>query len=465
MIIKIEFTEKTKHEKFKITKRGDGRYVCRIPISYETSEDGKKTYQYKCVYGVDEMDVKMKRSDFIDRQIKAAAQVQLVSEMLITKLEEWLYVRKYKKVKPNSFDRLENTLDFQIIPALEALKIKDIRMDDVTTLHIEKIMTYNLNKGYSYSTLLKIQRFLVSFFSCYEDEIQKNPMRQYEFFTKESVQETQANLREQKEAALSKIAARKAEIAADGASKIYVTEEEEHLARMKLESQEDESDIHYFNDEEIQKIKDAIYNGYTIPFTSRSGNIVESARYFPKQGKFFLFLLYTGLRCGEATSLRYSDISFEDCTVNVCRNAVNVKNRDADGRATGKRNRNLASVKTATSKQLLSVSPYAIDILRELQAEEPEGYDGYILHNGKFQAISSITLWQRFNKLLKGAGVECCGLHSLRHTCATLLYEMTGGDIKFVSVQLRHKDTGFTARTYVHQSNKRTKEVLKDFQI
>jgi len=118
-----------------------------------------------------------------------------------------------------------------------------------------------------------------------------------------------------------------------------------------------------------------------------------------------------------------------------------------------------------TSKQLLTVSPYAIDIIRELQAEEPAGYDGYIVHNDSFQAISSKTLWQRFNKLLKGAGVQPCGLHSLRHTCATLLYEKTGGDIKLVSTQLRHKDTGFTAKTYVHQSNKRTKEILKDFQI
>lgn len=89
-----------------------------------------------------------------------------------------------------------------------------------------------------------------------------------------------------------------------------------------------------------------------------------------------------------------------------------------------------------------------------------------ILHNDKnHEASASKGLWQRFNKLLKGAGVECCGLHSLRHTCSTLLYEKTGSDIKFVSTQLRHNDTGFTAKIYVHQSNKRTKEVLKDFQI
>lgn len=465
MIVKIEFTESMKYEKFKVTKRGDGRYVCRIPISYETSEDGKKTYQYKSVYGVDEMDAKIKRAEFIDRQIQTATQEQHISEMLITKMEEWLYVHKYQKVKSNSFDRLENTLEYQIIPALETLKIKDIRIADVTTLHIEQIMKYNLNKGYSYSTLLKIKRFLVSFFSCYEDQITKNPMRQYQFYKKENVISTQANLRVQKAAALEKIAKRNAELAADGVSKIHITEEETHLAQMKLESQVDESDIHYFNTEEIEKMKDAIYNGYTVQFTSRSGNIVESARYYPKQGKFFLFMLSTGIRCGEATALRYSDMSFDDLTVNIYQNAVNVKSRDADGRATGKRNRNIGSVKTATSKQVLDISPYALEILSELKAEEPEGYDGYIVHNDKYQAISSKTLWQRFNKLLKGAGIECCGLHSLRHTFATILYEMTDGDIKLVSTQLRHNDTGFTAKTYVHQSKSKTQEVLNNFRV
>ena len=126
-------------------------------------------------------------------------------------------------------------------------------------------------------------------------------MRQYEFFTKECVMDTQASLQGRKEAAVAKIAQRKEELAAEGSSKIFITEEEAHLARLKLQSQEDESDIHYFNDEEIQKIKDVIENGYRIPFTSRSGNTVNSALYYPKQGKFFLFLLYSGLRCGEAS--------------------------------------------------------------------------------------------------------------------------------------------------------------------
>lgn len=465
MLHKITFTENMKYEKCTVTKRGDGRYFCRIPISYETDADGKKTHQYKSIYGVDENDVRIKRAEFIDSQIQANEQAQLISEMLITKMEEWLYTQKFKRLKGNSFDRLENTLDYQIRPALAALQIQDIRMNDVTTSHINQIMDYNLNKGYSYSTLLKIRRFLVSFFNYYEDEITLNPMRKYEFYAKESVLETQAELREQKEAVLAKKAQRKSEIKSSGSSKIFITEEEEHLSRMKLDSQVDERDIHYFNDEEIDKIKDAIYNGYTIKFTSRSGNVVESARYYPKQGEYFLFMMYTGIRCGEAISLCYSSVNFDKCTIDICQNAVNTKSRDKDGKATGTRNRKIASPKTKSSKQTITVSPYAIKILKSMQEKEPEGYDGYIVHNGKHKPISSKTLWQRLNKLLKGAGLEGCGVHSLRHTCATLLYAESGGDAKFVCQQLRQTDPGFTARTYIHQTQQRTTDILKNFRI
>ena len=465
MVHKIVFTENMKYEKCTVTKRSDGRYFCRIPVSYETDANGKKTHQYKSVYGVDENDVRIKRAEFIDREIHEAEQALLIKEMLITKMEEWLYTNKRNKMSPNSFDRMENTLDYQIRPALKALQIQDIRMNDVRTLHIEQIMDYNLQKGYSYSTLLKIQRFLVSFFKYYEDEITLNPMRKYEFYKKENVIATQVELQDTQKAIKAKKAQRDAEILAEGSSKIFLTEEEELLTRLKLVSQVDESDIHFFTEEEIEKIKDVIKNGYRLPVKSRSGNDVMSALYHPKQGEYFLFMMYAGIRGGEAVSLKYSDISFENETVNICRNEVNVKNRDKNGKATGSRTRKHGMPKTKASKQTITVSSDAIEILRTMKAKEPAGYDGYIVHNGYHKALAEKSLWQRFNKLLRGAGVTGCGLHSLRHTCATLLYALSSGDAKFVSEQLRHNDPGFTAKTYVHQSPKRSHELLQKFHI
>lgn len=56
----------------------------------------------------------------------------------------------------------------------------------------------------------------------------------------------------------------------------------------------------------------------------------------------------------------------------------------------------------------------------------------------------------------KRAGIEnCCGIHTLRHTFASLLY-LKGVDIKVISVILGHADTGFTYNTYIHLTGKQT---------
>ena len=306
-------------------------------------------------------------------------------------------------------------------------------------------MNCTLEKGYSYSTLKKTRDFLNEFFEFYEDELPRNPMKKYKLFHKNIVLEKQKGLQEDRAAAQAKIALQKDEIAIYGSSKIFVTEEEKSLARMQLKSQTSQKDIHIFTDEEIQKIKDTIKNGYRFRFHSRCGNEMSSAIYKPKQGAFFLFMLNSGIRAGEAVALQYSDFDFENYTVRIHATAVNTKERNADGSATGKRNRTFTSPKTERSDTILQLSPLAIQIIKDMKALEPPEYDGFVVHHD-YKPIAEKTLWQRFDKLLRGAGVQPCGLHSLRHTYGTKLYEATQ-DLKFVSQQLRHTDPSFTAKT------------------
>ena len=464
MIIKTKFTDKMKYEECSVTLRDDGRYFCRVQLSFEINDEGKKcNYRYKYIYGKDRNDVLMQRGEFIEQQVKAQAEAAITADLFTTKMHEWLYVHKLHTVKPNTFDRLEVTYEYQLLPALHDCGLDGIKLKDVSIFHIQQIMKWGLEKGYSYSTLLKMRNFLVAMFGFYEDDIPKNPMKKYVFFKKDVVIAKQKSLTAEQEAVKDKIAQRKEELEEYGYSKLLITEDEERLARLTLKSQTSQKDIHVFSDEEIDQLKDTIEHGYRISFTSRSGNEVESGLYIPKQGTFFLFMLNSGLRGGEAVALRYSDFDYENCTVHIHSNAVNTKVRNKDGSATGTRNKDISSTKTATSDSLLHLSPYAISIIKDLQAAEPPGYDGYILRNGNGH-IAEKALWQRFDKLLKGAGLPSCGLHTLRHTYASKLYEETH-DLKFVAQQLRHADPSFTAKTYVHQSDKRTKELLKDITI
>lgn len=447
-----------------IVKRKDGRYQCRVTISYDLDEVGNRcNYKYKYIYGVDRNDVLIKRAEFIEEQIRIQNETAVTEALLTTKMHEWLYKFKRKTVKPNSFDRVECTYLHQIIPALRGCNLAGIKLKDVKLGHIHDIMDFNLDKGYSESTLKKIRDFLKEFFEYCEDEIPKNPMKKYKFYSKTIILETQQSLVPRKAAAQEKISKKKNKEVAVQESPIMITEEEKALAKMKLQSQVNQRHIRVFTDEELQRIKDTIANGYRKQYQSRSGNDVLSGHYSPKQGIFFLFLLNSGIRAGEAVALKYSDFDYKNCTVHIKETAANTKIRNADGSATGRRQRTFTSPKTDRSDAVLHLSPESMSIITQMKALEPPGYDGYVVHSN-YKPIAEKTLWQRFRKLLQGAGVDPRGLHTLRHTCGTKLNEATQ-DLKFVAQQLRHTDPGFTARTYVHQSDKRTKEILSKIKI
>ena len=447
-----------------IAKRSDGRYQCRVTISYDLDEVGNRcNYKYKYIYGVDRNDVLIKRAEYIEEQIKLQTETVVINGLFAMKLHEWLYRMKRGTVKANSFDRLECTYLHQVLPALRGCNLEGIQLVDVTLAHVHDIMNYNLERGYSKSTLKKTRDLLKEFFSYCEDDLPKNPMRKYKFYHDSVIVEKQKSLIPQKEAALEKIATEKGVNNTDCSCIVEISEEERLLAHLQLKSQTSLKAIHVFSDEEIQRIKNTIANGYRKPFCSRSGNEVLSGLYFPKQGSFFLFMLNSGIRTGEAVALKYSDFDFENRTVRIHETAVNTKIRNADGTATGQRNRTFTSPKTERSDALLHLNPEAIQIILSMKAQEPRGYDGYVVHSD-YKPLAEKSLYQRFAKLLSGAGVQPCGLHALRHTHGTKLYEATR-DLKFVCQQLRHSDPSFTAKTYVHQSDKRTREILSTFII
>ena len=99
MVIKTKFKDHMKFEECSITVRGDGRYYCRVLLSFEIDDNGKKlNYKYKHIYGVDRNDVLMKRGEFIEEQARLQTQQAITAELMTTKLSEWLYVHKLHTV-------------------------------------------------------------------------------------------------------------------------------------------------------------------------------------------------------------------------------------------------------------------------------------------------------------------------------------------------------------------------------
>lgn len=442
MLIKIDFTEDMKYKPFKVTEKKDGRLFCRVPIAYEIDEkgEGKKRYIYKEIYGVDRNDIALKRAIFIDEQVTASREKKATDELFITQAKEWLYNEKYGTVKGTSFDRLEGILLHQIVPAVETLR--HYRLKDIDSKDIKAILKYNLDKGYSYSTLLKIYRFLNEFLQhqFLGGVIPRNPVQQVKMYKKEYVAEQQAQFRQKRN-----------ELRSRAEQNETLTAEEQAIATSTLKC-EDQVDIQFFTDDEIARLHVAAMATFS------------NGRPKLKQAEFFIFMLNTGLRAGEALSLKYSDFDYDKRTVTVQSNITSAKERDSDGKATGRRSVKQGSTKTTSSTAVLDINQKAIDIIRRLQAQEPRGYDGYIIHNGD-KTIEPRALEKRFYNLLRLARIEQTGLHTLRHTCASKLYELTHGDTKFVSEMLRHKSVSFTAQTYIHLERKYKQHRVNDFAI
>ena len=441
MIIQIEFKEEMKYKNFKVTKKKDGRLFCRVPISFEIDENGAKShYKYKEIYGVDYNDIAFKRAVFLDEMIQATSEKKATDELFVSQAKEWLYCEKFGTVKGTSFDRLEGILLHQIIPAAETLQ--HFKLVDIDYKDIKTILKYNLDKGYSYSTLLKIYRFLNEFFqhNFLGGAISRNPVQQVKMYKKEYVAEQQAQFRQLRN-----------ELRLKAANNEFLTDKEQKIADSTLKC-EDQTDIHFFSDSEIERLQ----NAAAMTFSNGKPCL--------KQAEFFIFMLNTGLRAGEALALKYSDFDYEKRTLTIRENITSSKERTSDGKATNRRSVKTGTTKTKSNMAILDINQKAIEIIRRLQAQEPQGYNGYIIHNGD-KPIEPRALEKRFYNLLRLAKIEQTGLHTLRHTCASKLYELTNGDTKFVSEMLRHKSVSFTAQTYIHLERKYKQRRVNDFAI
>ena len=444
MIEKRVFTKKDLNT-VKVKDYGN-QYRVRVRIARNTET---KEYIYKAFCGSDKTDLEYRAIEFIENQIEHQDEQKVHDELFSTDIENWLYNEKYGTLKARSFDRLEQTYENQIKPHIEGMRTKDIKSSDCKT-----ILQVNLSKGLSYSSLLKIYRLLKEFFAARvaDGSISASPMNTVKFYSKEFVITNQANIREERDKAVAKM-----ETGAD------LTPYEEGLAFSKLRM-EDKTDIRFLTDEEIAKIKDVVYNGYYRKRKTKAGKWSQSKPFKLVQAEYFLFILNTGIRCGEAVALKYSDIDFKTKKMTVQRNITTVKKRDKNGQAIGGIRSIEGTPKTKGSVAVLPINDTAIAILKNMLKEEPKGYRGYIA-NENGEAIGESALRKRFGNLIRWAGVEHCSIHSLRHTFASKLYEVTHGDSKLVSELVRHSSVAFTEDLYIHIKEKYKQDTIANFSI
>lgn len=207
------------------------------------------------------------------------------------------------------------------------------------------------------------------------------------------------------------------------------------LVEIPHESEFEKKEIRFFTKDEASRIVEECSRLYS------TGTPV-----YP-YGDAFILILNTGLRMGELLGLQKSDIDLTERVINIRRNAQVVKNRNSDGsRSTGRRVV-LSTTKTYSGRRCISLNKSAYEAIQRLCKAHPESE--YVVCGIKGNQVTHERFERSFYRILQNCNIEQTGVHSLRHTFASMLFA-NGTDIKTISTLLGHASVKITMDTYVH---------------
>lgn len=178
--------------------------------------------------------------------------------------------------------------------------------------------------------------------------------------------------------------------------------------------------------------------------------------YYGSAAKMLAFIMYSGLRVGEAIGLKWKDVDLEKGMITISQTYTAVHSRDAFGNSTGWEYVEKAP-KTESSIATIPCKLYGIDILK-MMAERPHENNDIVFVSETNTPLTKRHALHTLKRMLKNTGLEDRGytVHDLRHGYGSILYQ-EGMELITISRLLRHKDIQTTANIYV----KHTPESLK----
>lgn len=173
-----------------------------------------------------------------------------------------------------------------------------------------------------------------------------------------------------------------------------------------------------------------------------------TGEHFYCYGHAYLLILNTGLRMGEALSLKWDDIDFAKKTITVTKNNVLIRNRDTDGnKIGGYKLQTQDSAKTSCGNRIIPMNRSAEEALLELKKNNTTPF---VIINSQNNQVLPSNFERTFHTVLTNAGInKTYGIHALRHTFASMLFAK-GVDVKIVSKLLGHSTVKITYDIYVH---------------
>lgn len=102
-----------------ISKMKNGTRTARMVIGVNE----KRKPRIKALYGKTEREVKKKLKDFQKKEFYKNSQAVVQRSTVESYMKTWLYENKQNLLKPKSFDRLEQTVLYQVIPQVGHIQL------------------------------------------------------------------------------------------------------------------------------------------------------------------------------------------------------------------------------------------------------------------------------------------------------------------------------------------------------
>lgn len=194
----------------------------------------------------------------------------------------------------------------------------------------------------------------------------------------------------------------------------------------------------------------------TVPQAEKLLRVMEGHRY----EAMIVVALMMGLRHGEVAGLRWSEIDFFECSLNVAATLQRIPGEGVQ----------LQDVKSESSRRTCPIPAYCMDaLLRRRQIQEQEK----VRAGEKWKQDSDFVLTSRYgarivpeemnrelNEALKRASLPHVRFHDLRHSTASLLIHK-GVAMKIVQDIMGHSSYQITADTYSHLLPSHLKGAMK----
>ncbi len=393
----------------KAFKRSDNRWGGTV---WYMDEKGER--KRKCFSGTTKAEVTKKMTNYVvafNEQLFASDESQ---QTLRKSMTHWLHVFKFPSVERTTYDRCECTAEHQIFPLLGEKVVGDI-----TAADLKEVLNHWMNQGYAYTTVKKVYIVLNEYFRymTQQEILAKNPMNSVPMIKKSNF-----------------------------------------MAAQNKEDLPTQETVTVFTPEEIEKFKAEAF--------SKSSN--GKPKY--QQPAAYILMLNTGLRTSELLGLLNSDINLEGRYLEVRQNVKEVCRREGTDYVPG-REVKVGKTKTATSKRRVPLNEAAAQAVRELRQERDFGPTAPLVSDEKGDYTRPVNFRKRYYRILKAAGIEQKGLHSLRHTFGSLLVNgirQPDGTLMALSPRqvadlLGHSTSQITEMYYVKKDTTRLQGITDGF--